>query len=805
MFREILDRFVNNFVDPLFDAEAIRKEAQVVDNEYSKNIGLDLRRQSEILRATSNANHPFQKFSCGNLETLVTIPEEQQIDVRQELQRFFDEYYSASIMKLVIISPFKSAMLRRLVTSLFAPLKQTAFQSPVFHGSPITQLEQGRRFEVIPMESRQQIVLAWMLEENQNFTVEYPHYYLVEALQMRTKGSLMHYLESKGWAKNIQLVALSVCRGKTLLWLAVECTEAGIWDHTEDIVSSIFAYIQHLVQNGLPAAFVRYVAAKGAASFASTPFQDTFSMARTVASNMLAFPSRQFLTGNRVLYSYRHESFKALLSSLSPDRHQQFIVHRGAEESADRLESRYGATYAVCKIPTETLARYASSVIAFKHPTVPDGNQAMISTDPVLPFENPRPASLKGLRNIPASLRKLPLGQMGILSSPMLSKGPTQKPGLSIGMVSIRHHLGNLDLWRRPCLVLAKENGLLWMKQNVLQGKEFQVQEIIVSCFVHQPECYTSVAGDLDSRVLLYYYMMFLKESLSEIKSQSSNIGVEAQVASTESGLFLLFAGMDSRVFDVIADTLQAMKSTKRLKTSSLRRYKMELTTELQGRRRSPMDLAEMNTDMLMREPRWSYHEVEARIKTVKFRDVLAFIPTLFKNKNIQVVVTGNITPSRSIAVYDMFEKHLLANSHGHSFPNKQVTHLPDKSHTYFICRHPSAKETNSAIHTLFQVGDATYTHRAALLVLGALIQAPCRDFIRTKEAVGYLVSSSTSAIDKMISLSFRFQSNSFSPMEMDSKLEVGCCVIYGHIASSRSISFLILHLRHSSKTLTPS
>lgn len=768
-----MDRFVNNFIHPLFDSAAIRKEAQVVDNEYSKNLGIDLRRQNEILRATSNPDHPFQKFSCGSLESLVTLPEEQQIDVRHELQRFFDQFYSADLMKLVVISPFRLELLARLVQRLFSPLKSSTRPPTAFPGIPIGEAEQGRRFEVMPIESRQEVVLTWMLEEPESFTLDYPHYYLIEALQLRSDGSLLAHLENQGWAKDMQVATLPVCRGNSVLWLAVECTEVGIWDHTEEIVGSIFAYIRHLLHNGLPTAFIKHVATKYAATFAAMPFPDTFAMARTVASNMQAFPPRQFLTGNRVIYAYNHSSFQSLLSLLTPERHQQFIVHRGAEESADQVESRYGASYCVSRMPPATLAAYAAAQGPFKQSTTPPSSMVITSADVLQPFEPPRPANIKGLRNIPESLRQLSLGEMSILEQMKPSPEPTHKPGLKLGKVSICNHLGLLDMWRRPCLILAKENGLLWMKQNVLRGKEFNPREIIVSCFVHQPACY-NVNGDLDSKVLLFFYMMFLKESLRDIKRQSGHLGVEAQVASTESGLFLLFTGIDSRVFEVIAETLKALKSSKRLKTSSLRRYKMELIKSMEGRRRSPLDLAQMNADLLIREPRWSYLEIEARLKTVKFRDVLSFIPSLYKNKNIQVLVTGNVTPARSVTVFNLFERYLLENSHGHSFPKRHVLKLPANTHTYFICRHASLKETNSAIHALFQIVDSSYANRAALLVLGALIQAPCRDYIRTKEAVGYLVSSGVNALDKAITLDFRFQSNTFSPVQMDNKLEVG-------------------------------
>jgi insulysin len=84
-------------------ADATEREMKAVHSENAKNNQSDGWRILQLLRSNGNPNHPFHKFSTGNLETLDTIPKAKGIDTRTELIKFHDTYYSANLMKLVIL------------------------------------------------------------------------------------------------------------------------------------------------------------------------------------------------------------------------------------------------------------------------------------------------------------------------------------------------------------------------------------------------------------------------------------------------------------------------------------------------------------------------------------------------------------------------------------------------------------------------------------------------------------------------------------------------------------------------------
>jgi insulysin len=99
---ESLDRFAQFFIAPLFSEEATDRELMAVHNEHMKNVQSDVWREMQFLRSKTNPKHPFSKFGTGNLETLSHSPSKNGINVRQELIKFHDSYYSSNIMKLVV-------------------------------------------------------------------------------------------------------------------------------------------------------------------------------------------------------------------------------------------------------------------------------------------------------------------------------------------------------------------------------------------------------------------------------------------------------------------------------------------------------------------------------------------------------------------------------------------------------------------------------------------------------------------------------------------------------------------------------
>ena len=76
---------------------------KAVDSEHKKNIQADNWRIHQLEKDLSNPSRAYTKFGTGNLTTLKDVPESKGLDIRTILLDFHKEYYSANIMRLVIL------------------------------------------------------------------------------------------------------------------------------------------------------------------------------------------------------------------------------------------------------------------------------------------------------------------------------------------------------------------------------------------------------------------------------------------------------------------------------------------------------------------------------------------------------------------------------------------------------------------------------------------------------------------------------------------------------------------------------
>ena len=87
-FEEAIDMFASFFTCPLFNETATDREINAVDNENTKNLQADNWRCFQPLKSLARADHPFNKFSTGNKDTLQTKPIESNLKIHDMLLEF---------------------------------------------------------------------------------------------------------------------------------------------------------------------------------------------------------------------------------------------------------------------------------------------------------------------------------------------------------------------------------------------------------------------------------------------------------------------------------------------------------------------------------------------------------------------------------------------------------------------------------------------------------------------------------------------------------------------------------------------
>lgn len=127
-----LDRFAQFFCHPLFKADCVEREIKAVDSEHQKNISDDGWRVMQLGRSLSREGHPNKKFGTGNIDTLWHGPKARGVNIRDELIKFYEQHYSANVMKLAIVSKEPLEMSIGRAVQLFSEVSNRNLQPTVF-------------------------------------------------------------------------------------------------------------------------------------------------------------------------------------------------------------------------------------------------------------------------------------------------------------------------------------------------------------------------------------------------------------------------------------------------------------------------------------------------------------------------------------------------------------------------------------------------------------------------------------------------------------------------------------------------
>lgn len=89
-----LDMFAQFFTSPLMLESSVERELNSIESEFQLVKNSDSSRLQQLMCHTcgySPAEHPFAKFSWGNLESLQESPKRNNVDPMVELRKFYDQ------------------------------------------------------------------------------------------------------------------------------------------------------------------------------------------------------------------------------------------------------------------------------------------------------------------------------------------------------------------------------------------------------------------------------------------------------------------------------------------------------------------------------------------------------------------------------------------------------------------------------------------------------------------------------------------------------------------------------------------
>lgn len=160
-FDGALDRFAQFFITPLFTESATQREINAVHSEHEKNLAADVWRIRQVNKSLASDTHPYRKFGSGNKETLSEIPKEKGIDVRTELIKFHNEWYSANIMCLSVFGKESLDELEEMVVSKFSLVGNKNIKATIWDEQPYLPEHFAQKVHIVPIKDVRNLTLSF--------------------------------------------------------------------------------------------------------------------------------------------------------------------------------------------------------------------------------------------------------------------------------------------------------------------------------------------------------------------------------------------------------------------------------------------------------------------------------------------------------------------------------------------------------------------------------------------------------------------------------------------------------------------
>ncbi|KXS09469.1 LuxS/MPP-like metallohydrolase [Gonapodya prolifera JEL478] len=736
--REALDRFSGFFTCPLFDPSCTDREMRAVDSEHKGNMQEDGHRLHQIEKTLCDPKHPFQKFGTGNLDTLSAVPLSKGLDVRERLLDFYKRYYSANIMTLVVVGKESLDELTSMVVEHFSAVTNNNVEVPKYDWGPLTKDFLLKRVLVKPVMDVRQIEITFPFPDAYKWPRSRPGGYLSHLLGHEAEGSILSLLKSLSWANGMSAGVHEGSIGWSFFKIHIDMTEEGL-GHVEEIVEIVFSFIQMLQSAGVQEWAFRECELMLRCEFKFQEKWDAADYASAVSGWMQKYTKREILSGPYLIDLFELDAVSECMAWLRPDNFRITVISQQvatpAPEAPWMTEHYYGTSYTVEPLDQSFLDRcfnpksWTQLHLPAKNIFIPEDLLLKYGPDQTAPME-------QGDQNI---------------VNPITPPTTTQRKAF---------------LKSRPRLVRNDTVARIWHKMD----RVFSVPKVNMLFDVRTRQ----VSADARSTVLAELYVELVKDSLQELSHFSNTAGLYYTLDAYASGITVGFNGYNDKI------SLFVHKVAERVRTLEVDPARFKVIAEIMSRsyknfdQQSPSAHASFYADHLMLERRYTCDERLEALQGVTAADVQGFYPKLLSHGLLVGFVHGNMYAYETLALVETLVETLQIGSASPEDAEWTLGSavLPTPSSFVYERNVPNPDDVNSAILYYVQCGDPLdRENRLRMLLLDQIISEPAFDQLRTKEQLGYIVSTQLELHLRMVGLSFTIQSEK-APRYLEDRID---------------------------------
>ncbi|HCU64726.1 MAG TPA: peptidase M16 [Rheinheimera sp.] len=293
-FTAALERFADMLSAPLFSADAVDKERHAIEAEFSMKLKDDGRRIYQAHKESINPEHPFAKFSVGNLSTLDDRPGQS---AQQAVRDFYQQQYSASRMTLTLVSNAPLEVQAQWAQQYFFALPaslppKAALVPPLYLDEHL-----GIQLNIQPHKPTQRFVASFALPDIQPWYRYKLVSFLAHLLGDEGPGSLLSHLKGRGLVNSLSAGGGIDGSNYKDFTLAFELTPQGMLAQDEILLAS-FSYLAMLKQQPFPAEIFAERQKLVRWSFLYQEQKTPLQLASDLAVNLQHYPVEDYVFGD---------------------------------------------------------------------------------------------------------------------------------------------------------------------------------------------------------------------------------------------------------------------------------------------------------------------------------------------------------------------------------------------------------------------------------------------------------------------------------------------------------------------------
>ncbi|GLV31928.1 Insulin degrading metalloproteinase [Carabus blaptoides fortunei] len=383
--KNVLDRFAQFFLHPRFTESATERELNAVNSEHDKNISSDMWRLDQLDKHTSDPKHPYYKFGTGNKQTLDTIPKQEGYNVRDELLKFHETWYSSNIMALAVLGKESLDELEEMIVSLFSEVQNKNVTAPSWPEHPFGEEQKRICAYVVPIKDVRNLNIMFPTPDLHEYYKSSPCSYISHLVGHEGAGSLLSALKAKGWSSSLVGGNRSAPRGFGFFGISMDLTEEGM-NHIDDIITLVFQCFNMLRKMG-PQKWI-YEEHRDICNM-HFRFKDKESPSQyisTVVQSIHDYPLEEVLSGPYILSEYRPDIVEQLLEDFNPDNMRLAVIAKKYAGQTDQIEPWYGTEFKVEKISENKLANWKNAGFCDEL-KLPERNEFIPTNFDILPLD----------------------------------------------------------------------------------------------------------------------------------------------------------------------------------------------------------------------------------------------------------------------------------------------------------------------------------------------------------------------------------------------------------------------------------